>query len=149
MGNSHRIALACWISFLGFGVWGIADNQTVSHPCLKVRGKASPLSIRLRVVEGTSEQKYIECVRWHEDTMRVLTERDIKPIAEEELIRLSKLTQEERDREDCQKMAFKPTSWASRSLFDRVEEEIKNPRLKDKQTIKLYHEVYAFCKRFR
>ena len=89
-------------------------------------------------------------VRSDRDAVKRMVDKETgKPIAGTELIRLSKMTQEERDREHCEQRAFKPDRRGGRSLFDEIEPEIENPRLKDSITVNFYRETFDFCKRLR
>ena len=144
------IGLVLWAGFTG----RLSTPKTEPDPCEKLTAESSPISILLRVVPGTSEQDYLKCARRHDQILvkidKLADHPTRKPISEEELIRLSKMTQEERDKEGCQSV-FKIQPWDSGySTFDRIEKQITTGVMpNDSTTIKFNRATYAFCKRFR
>ena len=166
------ILVVAWIGFLVWaGTTGKFNSpKPKPDPCEQVTDKASPIHIGLRVLPGTSEQQFIRCYRKHEKFMKAVRRMELEEsykwvsdrekvnqivdkemekygpptTSEDELIRLSKMTQEERDREACQRLFNgKYLNW------NDVEHGLSNPNQADKQSLKFYRETYAFCRRFR
>ena len=166
------ILVVAWIGFLVWaGTTGKFDSpKPKPDPCEQVTDKASPIHIGLRVLPGTSEQQFIECYRKHEKFMQAVRRMEfeesykwvsdrekVKQIvdkemekygppttSEDELIRLSKMTQEERDREACESVLNgKFLNW------NDIVTRLQHPENLDRQDLKFYEDVFNFCKRFR
>jgi hypothetical protein len=151
-----RIILAF---FVGGVIWaGVTDKSKPIEPdpCEKARAPSSPINTKLRVVPGTTEQQYIDCARKHDQALvsvdRFMHEQDSydkptldkmvrKPLTEEELLRLTKMSQEQRDNEDCQKFN---EYWER--LFKKPFEQSKSS---DPTSIKFREEALAWCAKFK
>ena len=150
------ILVVAWIGFLVWaGITGKFNSpKTEPDPCEQVTDKASPIHIGLRVLPGTSEQQFIECYRKHEtfkqavrrmefeESYKWVSDREkVKQIvdkemekygppttSEDELIRLSKMTQEERDREVDQRRVKFPRLHGSLPWGESAPERRGSPR---------------------
>ena len=156
--NRKLIWTGIVVFFIGGVIWTAVTEKPKAvepDPCAGVRAQASPVSTRLRVLPGTSEQQYLECAR-KLDHILVMADRiereengstkenidkfGRKPISEEELIRLSKMTQDERDREDCQKF---------NEFWERLfKKPYKESSPTDPTDIKLHKETLDWCEKF-
>jgi hypothetical protein len=149
-----RALFAGWIGVL---LWGVISGRfqppkTEPHKCDKIEASASPITTVFRAVPGTSEQDFLECARRHDSLLRKIRklssehERDLgKPISDTELTRLSKMTQDQRDEESCQRdLNSEYLNW--NQILNGVQNADK---FTDQRTVKFYRETYAFCKKFR
>jgi hypothetical protein len=149
-----------FVGFVGAVVWVAITEKpkpVEADPCEKLTAEASPISTNLRVKPETSEKEYLECARKHSQTLVKVdhfvretdgfTKEQIekygrKPIPEEELVRLSKMTQEERDREDCQKFN---DHWER--VFHKTFEQSHAGT--DPSSIKFREATLAWCGKFK